>query len=107
MSDKFHNVALLILEEVERIDCHSVFAQPVSDDDVPDYSNSEGDFKLLYADFLLMFDNCRLYNVDGWIINEATKIMASSPKIYDDSCKNVVAKLSTSQSGGRGGGKGG
>ena len=95
----------------------------MSDDDIPDYLaisltpmalatmetklnngdyGTEGTSKLLYADFLLMFDNCCIYNVNGWIINEAAKIMASFPIIYDNSCKNVVTKLSTSQPGGRG-----
>ena len=112
--DKFHDVAFLTFEQAEKIDSYTVFAQPVSDDDVPDYlaiistpmalatmrtklnngdygKGTEGAFKL-YTGFLLMFDNCCLYNNNGWIIKEGARFMAFSPKIYDSSRKTVVAK---------------
>jgi len=90
----------------------------VSDADAPDYSDiistpidlatmktklnngdygkgSEGASKL-YADFLLMFDNSRLYNDDdGEVIEEAARVMALFPEVYGNSCSTILKKQKT------------
>lgn len=112
---KFRDVASALFKKVEKIDRYVVFAEPVSDDDAPDYSDivknpidlstmnskletgvygdgSEGASKL-YSDFLLMFDNCRLYNEDdGEVTEEAARIMALVPEMYAGSCVFILKK---------------
>ncbi|OEU09614.1 Bromodomain-containing protein [Fragilariopsis cylindrus CCMP1102] len=100
---------------MEKIDRYGVFAEPVSDSDAPDYSDivknpidlatmktklNNGEYgegtkgaSKLYADFLLMFDNCRLYNDDdGEVTEEAARIMALLPEIYGSSCSTALKK---------------
>ncbi len=112
---KFRDVALAIFKKVEKIDRYSVFAEPVSDNDAPDYSdivknpidlatmNSKlesgiyGEGKeaaaKLYSDFLLMFDNCRLYNEDdGEVTEEAARIMSIVPELYGGVCAAILKK---------------
>ena len=113
--DKFRDVALATFKKVEKIDRYSVFAEPVSDSDAPDYSDivenpidlatmnskvdsgvygegTEGSAKL-YSDFLLMFDNCRLYNEDdGEVTEEAARIMAIVPELYGGACVAILKK---------------
>merc|ERR1719491_2296371 len=116
--DKFRDVALLTLKQAEKIDRYSVFAEPVSDADAPDYSDvisnpidlatmktklNNGDYgkgtegaSKIYTDFLLMFDNCRLYNDDdGEVIEEAARVMALFPEIYGNSCSTILKKQKT------------
>merc|ERR1711935_499816 len=112
---KFREVAFATFKKVEKIDRYSVFAEPVSDSDAPDYSNivknpidlatmnakvnsgmygegREGSAKV-YLDFLLMFDNCRLYNEDdGEVTEEAARIMAIVPELYGGACVAVLKK---------------
>jgi hypothetical protein len=110
---KFHCVALAIFGEIEKIDRYDIFAKPVSDSDAPNYSGivsnridlatmmtklNNGDYREcgasnLYADFLLMFDNCRLYNgVDAVVTLEAARMMAALPGIYEDVTKRESRK---------------
>jgi hypothetical protein len=45
----------------------------------------------LYADFLLIFDNCLTYNEeDGEIADEAARILGYLPEAYVSSCLSVV-----------------
>lgn len=113
--DKFRDVAIATFKKVEKLDRYSVFAEPVSDADAPDYSDivknpidlSTMNSKLesgtygegsdaaskLYADYLLMFDNCRLYNEDdGEVTEEAARIMALVPEMYAGACAAVLKK---------------
>ena len=113
--DKFRDVAMAIFKKIEKIDRYSVFAEPVSDGDAPDYSDivknpidlatmnskvekggygegTKGASKL-YSDFLLMFDNCRLYNEDdGEVTEEAARIMALVPELYGGACAVTLKK---------------
>jgi len=113
--DKFRDIAIAIFKKVEKIDRYSVFAEPVSDSDAPDYSDivknpmdletmnskvekglygegTEGASKL-YSDFLLMFDNCRLYNEDdGEVTDEAARMMALVPEIFGGACAAIFKK---------------
>ena len=53
---------------------------------------SEGSIQL-YEDFLLMFDNCCLYNDDdGEVTEETARIMALLPEIYGSSCSETLKK---------------
>ena len=113
--DKFRDVALATFKQMEKIDRYGVFAEPVSDSDAPDYSDivknpidlatmktklNNGEYgegtkgaSKLYADFLLMLDNCRLYNDDdGEVTEEAARIMALLPEIYGGSCSAALKK---------------
>ncbi len=112
---KFRDVALALFKKVEKIDRYSVFAEPVSDEDAPDYSDivknpidlatmgkkvesgayGEGTeaASKLFSDFLLMFDNCRLYNEDdGEVTEEAARIMAIVPELYGSVCATILKK---------------
>eukprot|EP00536_Pseudo-nitzschia_multiseries_P000351 jgi/Psemu1/300001/fgenesh1_kg.5_\ len=113
--ETFRDVAMAIFKKIDKIDRYDVFAEPVSDNDAPDYSDivkspidlstmnsklesgvygegSDGASKL-YSDYLLMFDNCRLYNEDdGEVTEEAARIMALIPEIYAGACVAVRKK---------------
>jgi hypothetical protein len=90
-------------------DRYRVFAGAVSDSDAPGYSeivrnpmdfgrmkekveeglygDGSGAASALYADFLLVFDNCRLYNdEDSDVTEEAARILALVPEAYVSSC---------------------
>ena len=112
---KFRDVATALFKKVDKIDRYSVFAELVSDNDAPDYSDivknpiamatmsskvqkgtygegSEAAGKL-YEDFLLMFDNCRLYNEDdGEVTEEAARIMSLVPELYGGCCAAILKK---------------
>jgi Bromodomain len=113
--EKFSDIALLVLKKIEKIDRYSVFAEPVSDSDAPGYSEivsnpidlstirskienagygaCKGAARKLYADLLLMFDNCRLYNDDdGEVTEEAARIFAVVPEIYGGACATILKK---------------
>lgn len=91
---------------LSRHDHYSVFAEPVNEEEVPDYREvidspmdfqtmrdkverkeyGTGDsksFKKLYEDFLLVFDNCALYNPDdGEVVEEAARILGLLPEAF-------------------------
>ena len=99
-----------------------MFAAAVTDSDAPDYGSivtnpmdfgrmkdkvEEGLYgkgskaaAALYYDFLLVFDNCRLYNTDdSEVTEEAARILALLPEAYVSSCmaaqKKVVGQVSS------------
>lgn len=92
-----------------------MFTKPVTDEDAPDYSaivKNPMDFgtmrgkvergaygtgdaaaAALYQDFLLVFDNCRLYNSDeGEITEEAARIFGLLSEAYVSSCLAVAKR---------------
>jgi hypothetical protein len=98
-----------------RHDRYDVFIKPVTDEDAPDYSDivknpmdfgtirkkvekgayGKGDdaVSAFYQDFLLVFDNCRLYNSDeGEITEEAARILGHLSEAYVSSCIAVSKK---------------
>jgi hypothetical protein len=113
---KFTEIALATIKKVDKVDRYSVFADEVTDDAAPDYSKivkkpiatstmkaklEKGEYgegsnaaSKLYADFLLMFDNCRLYNDDdeGDVIEEASRIFSLVPEIYGEACVAALKK---------------
>jgi hypothetical protein len=89
----------------------------VTDEDAPDYSGivkrpmdfgtmqakvDKGSYgrgnsaaAALYRDFLLVFDNCRLYNTDdGEVTEEAARMFGLLSEAYVSSCIAVAKKLS-------------
>jgi hypothetical protein len=109
------NLLAFVAIRSPRHDRYDVFLKPVSDDDAPDYSDivkNPMDFgtmrskvekgvygkgndavAALYRDFLLVFDNCRLYNSDeGEIIEEAARIFGLLSEAYVSSCIAVAKK---------------
>ncbi|KAL3922780.1 MAG: hypothetical protein SGILL_002018 [Bacillariaceae sp.] len=113
---RFGEIAINAIKKVDKADRYSVFANVVNDDDAPDYSKivknpiatatmkaklEKGEYgegndaaSKLYADFLLMFDNCRLYNDDdeGDVIEEAARIFSLVPEFYGESCVAALKK---------------
>lgn len=92
-----------------------MFAAAVSDSEAPDYAEivsnpmdfgrmkekveeglyGEGSVAAaaLYHDFLLVFDNCRLYNTDeSEVTQEAARLLALVPEAYVTSCAAVQKK---------------
>jgi len=112
---KFRDVALAIFKKLQKIDRYDVFKDPVTVEQFPDYfeivknpidlttmgkkveSGAYGEgteaASKLYSDFLLMFDNCRLYNDDETdVTEEAARIMALIPELYGSVCASVLKK---------------
>jgi hypothetical protein len=58
-----------------------------------EYGDGSGGATELYTDFLLMFDNCNLYNDDdGEVIEEAARLFALVPETYAAACASVLKK---------------
>jgi len=112
---KFEDVALKMLSKLSNLDRYSIFAKPVDEEEAPGYyeivkkpidilaikakveSGSYGTgseaSRSFYDDFLLMFDNCALYNDDdGEVIEEATRIFGLLPETYALVCESVLRK---------------
>jgi Bromodomain len=106
---KFKEVAKATLAVMDRHDRYSVFAHPVTDEEAPDYSDvvkNPVDFSSMrkkiegreygrgseaaaafYEDFVLLFDNCRLYNPeDGEVVEEAARVLGLLPEAYVGAC---------------------
>lgn len=96
-----------------RHDKFSVFSEAVTDDSAPGYSDvvanpmdfgtmrekvEEGIYglgseatKAMYRDFLLVFDNCRLYNTDeSEVTEEAARLLALLPEAFVTACASVA-----------------
>jgi hypothetical protein len=114
--DKFADVAKATLIKMDRHDRHEVFASAVTDDEAPEYSDKVKkpmDFGTMkkkvanglygkgsraasafYEDFLLVFDNCRLYNGDDCeVTTEAARILALLSEAYVSSCITVAKRF--------------
>jgi len=116
LTDKFKDVALLTLKNVNKLDRYDVFATPVSEEDVPDYyeeikdpmdlstmkkkvdSSTYGQgndaIAAFYKDLRLMFDNCRQYNGDDSdVTEEAARIFAEVPEVFGSAEIDVLKKI--------------
>lgn len=106
---KFADVAKATISKMNKTDRYSVFADSVSDSEAPGYSEvvkKPMDFgammkkvdrkgygrgsnaaAALYEDFMLVFDNCRLYNPeDSEVSDEAARILALLPEAFAAAC---------------------
>jgi hypothetical protein len=112
---KFADVAKATLTKMNKFDRYSVFAESVGDSEAPGYSDvvknpmdfgtmmtkvdkrdyGRGDVAsaALYEDFLLVFDNCRLYNPeDSEVAEEAARILALLPESFAAACVAAAKK---------------
>jgi hypothetical protein len=92
-----------------------LFTEPVAEDEAPDYHEvikSPMDFGTMrtkvdngaygkgpdailgfYNDFMLVFDNCALYNdEDGEVGLEAARMLGLLPEVFAEACSSVAAK---------------
>jgi hypothetical protein len=106
---KFADVAKSTITKMNKYDRYSVFAESVGDAEAPGYSDvvkkpmdfgtmmtkvdkkdyGRGDTAAaaLYEDFLLVFDNCRLYNPeDSEVAEEAARILALLSESFAAAC---------------------
>ena len=106
---------MFIILRCRRFDRYSVFAEAVSESEAPGYYDiaknhmdlatlkskiEKGEYGdgpeaaiKLYEDYLLMFDNCNLYNDDdGEVIEEAARLFALVPETYAAACASVLKK---------------
>lgn len=57
------------------------------------YGSGSSAAAALYADFLLVFDNCRLYNTDDSdVTTEAARILALLPEAFVAACVSAAKK---------------
>jgi hypothetical protein len=103
------------LKFVRRLDSYSLFTEPVSEDEAPDYHEvikNPMDFGTmrtkvdsgaygrgsdavlgLYNDFMLVFDNCARYNdEDGEVGLEASRMLGLLPEVFAEACSFVAGK---------------
>ena len=92
-----------------------MFTEPVNEDEVPDYKEvikNPMDFGMMrtkvengaygkgsdavvgfYNDFMLVFDNCALYNdEDGEVGLEAARLLGLLPEVFAGACSSVAGK---------------
>jgi hypothetical protein len=112
---KFADVAKATITKMNKHDRYSVFAESVGDSEAPGYSDvvkkpmdfgtmmtkvdkkdyGRGDTAAaaLYEDFLLVFDNCRLYNPeDSEVAEEAARILALLLEAFAAACVTASKK---------------
>jgi len=108
-NEKFRQVAKCTIVEIGRYDEHDLFANAVTENEAPGYFEiiqepmdfgtmmhkvEDGKYELnangmsdLYDDFLLIMDNCKLYNEDNDIIlREAARVLGVLPTVYTEAC---------------------
>mmetsp|Transcript_25263 Transcript_25263/g.24209 ORF Transcript_25263/g.24209 Transcript_25263/m.24209 type:complete len:81 (+) Transcript_25263:104-346(+) len=57
------------------------------------YGNGSAALATFYSDFLLVMDNCVLYNDDNdEIMDEASRLFGILPEVYANACVSVVGK---------------
>ena len=112
--DKFTIVAMDALTKMGNHDSYDLFFEPVGEDEAPGYSDivtNPMDFgtmknkvqkgvygdgstavAALYEDFLLCMENCALYNdVEGEVMEEATRLLSLLPEVYSSACVAAAA----------------
>lgn len=115
IEDRFLEVARITLSKISRADHYSLFAEEVSDEQAPGYSDvveNPMDFGTMkrnlednaygtgpdalstfYSDFLLVMDNCALYNDDNnEIMDEASRLFGILPEVFSNACISVAGK---------------
>lgn len=110
---KFRDVARQTLSIMCKHDAYQLFMEEVTEEEAPGYSDvvinpmdfgtmlkkvEEGKYGKgsgaaagLYSDFLLVFDNCALYNEkEGEVVGEAARILGLLPEAFTLSCVAVA-----------------
>ena len=113
--NRFTAVAKLTLAKMVKCDRFDVFTEAVTEDEAPGYYNiikypmdfskmknkiEEGIYgsgsraaAAFYEDFLLVFENCFLYNDDeGDVVEEAARLFALLPETYALACTAIASK---------------
>lgn len=111
----FKDIAFITISKLSKIDRYSIFAEAVDEEEAPgyyevvknpidiqiietkiqneDYGTGSKAAGSLFEDFLLMFDNCALYNDDeGEVIEEATRVFGLLPETFAAACKTVLKR---------------
>jgi len=111
---RFKEVARTVLTKMCRHDHYSLFADKVTNEEAPGYSEivknpmdfgtmkkklDDGSYGsgskamgAMYRDFLLVFENCALYNEDGDVLEEAARLFGILPLTFATSCVAVISK---------------
>eukprot|EP01083_Nonionella_stella_P026379 72592_1 len=112
--DKFEEIAKMTIKEMGRHDKYSLFEEEVTESTAPGYFDviknpmdfgtmmkkvEEGKYPLkpdgitrVYEDFLLVMDNCALYNEDNdEILGEAARLLGVLPVVYAEACAKARA----------------
>jgi len=114
--DKFKEVAKATIDKICRYDEYKLFAESVNETDAPGYYDivtqpmdfgtmrcklEKGKYKAgskgimgVYHDFLLVMDNCALYNENNeQVLNEAGRLLSLLPETFAVACVAVAGKL--------------
>lgn len=113
--DKFEEVTTTTIKEMNRLDTFNLFADAVTESTAPGYfdvvenpmdfgtmmtklqegkytSGSDG-MSQIYKDFLLVMNNCALYNDDNdEVLGEAGRLMGMLPIVYAEACSKIRAE---------------
>jgi len=113
--DKFVGIAKLVLEIISRHDQYSLFAKAVTEEEAPGYFDVvkkpmdfgtmrdkvisgrydilSDSYQGLYEDFLLVMDNCALYNGDNEeIMEEAARLLGLLPSTFTIACVSIEGR---------------
>jgi hypothetical protein len=113
--ERFAEVAKAVIAKMSKLDRYSVFADAVTEEEAPGYYDivkKPMDFSQmlskvesgaygsgsdaaasLFVDFLLIFDNCFLYNdEEGDVVEEATRLFSLLPETYASVCQSLAGK---------------
>ena len=112
---RYKDVMTQTINKIDRLDHYSLFAEEVTEDEAPgyldivknpmdfgtirqkiengEYGNASSAAAAFYEDFLLVFDNCILYNDDGGeVAEEAARLFRHLPEIFASACSSVIGK---------------
>uniref|UniRef100_A0A7S4JAQ4 Bromo domain-containing protein n=2 Tax=Odontella aurita TaxID=265563 RepID=A0A7S4JAQ4_9STRA len=113
LEKKFTEIAKETIIKMNKHDGYQLFFEEVTEDEAPDYNDvvknpmdfgtmkskvERGEYgegsdaaAALYEDFLLVFDNCALYNeVDGEVTVEAARLLGLLPETFSTACVTVA-----------------
>ena len=113
VSGKFDTIAKQTIAKMGKHDMYDIFFEAVSEEEAPGYSDivkHPMDFgtmkakvddkaygvgssaaEALYKDFVLVFQNCALFNGDeGEVIQEASRVLSLLPETFSSACVNAA-----------------
>lgn len=116
VENKFHEVARATITLVSKLDVFDLFQRAVTEDDHPGYSDvvknpmdfgkmlkklesgeyDNGGIPRVYEHFLLVLDNCSLYNSDNdEVLGEAARLLSQLPETFAKACVGIRDKSKT------------